>query len=60
MKILDKHNNEEFFKETDASKIVEAISHKNEAEKRVVSMQPSTEFGVKTDPLEPTVEPEDD
>ena len=59
---MDKHNNlnEELYKETDASKLVEAISHKNEAEKRIVSMQPSTEFGVKTDPLEPTVEPEDD
>ena len=59
---MDKHNNftEELYKETDASKLVEAISHKNEAEKRIVSMQPSTDLGVKTEPLEPTIEPEDD
>ena len=54
------HFDKELYKETDASKAVEAISHKNEAEKRVVNMQSSTELGVKKDPLEPTPEPEDD
>jgi len=59
---VDKHRNfdEELYKETDASKIVEAIGNKNEAEKRIVNMQSSTGFGMKKEPIEPTVEPEDD
>lgn len=59
---MDKHKkfHKELYKATDASKAIEAIGNKNQAEKRIVNMQASTEFGVKTEPLQYTVEPDID
>lgn len=56
----DKNFRKELYKETDAGKAVEAIGNKSQAEKRIVNMQASTEFGVKTEPLEYTLEPDID
>lgn len=56
----NKNLREELYKETEASKIVEAIGNKNQAESRILNTQASTEFGVKTEPVDPVLEPEED